>query len=74
MKTSTLILCTILSFSTFAEDRPQADSELIEELKQFCMEISEEDGTGELDLAAFLLDCVNSELDEEGYRPVTKLD
>lgn len=73
MKTNTLILCALLSFSVFAADRPEADSELITELKQFCTEVAEDEGTGDLDLHTFLLACVNQELDEEGYRPITKL-
>lgn len=46
----------------------------IDELKQFCSEIAEEDGTGDLSLPAFLLVCVNEELDEEGYQLIKKLD
>ncbi|MFT7261684.1 MAG: hypothetical protein ACI9MS_003562 [Glaciecola sp.] len=74
MKTAILILSTLLSFSIFADEKPIASNELIAELKQFCSEVAEEDGIGELDLSAFLLVCVNQELDEEGYQPIKKLD
>ena len=74
MKVNTLITCVLLSFSTFADDRPEAESEFIAELKQFCTEVAEDEGTGDLALQTFLLDCVNQELDEEGYRPITKLE
>jgi hypothetical protein len=74
MKKTILILCAMLSFTIFADEKPKADSELIAELKQFCSEVADEDGTGDLDLPAFLLSCVNQELEEEGYRPIKKLD
>jgi hypothetical protein len=78
MKATILILSTLLSlslsFGIFAEEKPKADSELIAELKQFCSEVAEEDGTDDLSLPAFLLACVNQELDEEGYQSIKKLD
>jgi hypothetical protein len=74
MKVNILITFILLSFSTIADDRPEAESELIAELKQFCIEVAEDEGTGDLDLQTFLIDCVNQELDEEGYRPIKKLE
>ena len=78
MKTAILILSTLLStslsFGIFADEKPKADIELIAELKQFCSEVAEEDGTDDLSLPAFLLVCVNQELDEEGYQSIKKLD
>jgi hypothetical protein len=74
MKKPVLIFCAILSFSIFASEKPEADSEVIAELKQFCTEVAEEDGTGDLDIPTFLLICVNQELEDEGYRPIKKLD
>lgn len=47
MKTNIVILCAILSFSTFADVRPEADSDFIAQLKPSCMEVAEEDGKGE---------------------------
>jgi hypothetical protein len=37
------------------------------------MEVAEDEGTGELSMEAFLLNCVNEELESEGYQPITKL-
>ncbi len=74
MKKSILALCAVFAFSSVADERPEADPETIAELKQYCMEVAQEDGTGESTLAEFLLNCVNQELLDEGYKPIKKLD
>jgi len=74
MKKVLLTLCVLLTTSVLADDRPVADQELITELKQYCTEIAQEDGTGGKELPVFMLECVNEELDSEGYQPLSKLD
>ncbi|MFQ3249500.1 hypothetical protein [Glaciecola sp.] len=73
MKFTFLVAALLFAASTVADDRPVADIELIKELKQYCMEVAEDEGTGELSMEAFLLNCVNEELESEGYQPITKL-
>jgi hypothetical protein len=73
MKFTLLIAGLFLATSTIADDRPVADAELIKELKEYCMEIAADEGTGELSMQAFLLQCVNDELESEGYQTITKL-
>lgn len=74
MNKSILVMLALLSTSIFADERPEADVETIAELKQFCMEVAEEDGTGDMTMQMFLLKCVNQELEDEGYRPAEKLE
>ena len=75
MKRSTLAIFFILlaSFGVSADDRPIADMEMVMELKQFCEDIADDEGTDGMELNDFLLQCVNDELDAEGYQPIDKL-
>ena len=73
MKFTFLLAGLLFAASTIADDRPVADVELVKELKEYCMEIAEDEGTGKLSMQDFLLKCVNEELESEGYQPVTKL-
>jgi len=73
MKKVLLTLCLFLTTAVVADERPVADKELIAELKQYCTELAQEDGTDGKELQVFMLECVNEELDSEGYQPLTKL-
>ncbi|MDP5032992.1 MAG: hypothetical protein NWQ54_22375 [Paraglaciecola sp.] len=73
MKTVALLFVGLLSFSLYADEKPAADEALLKELKQFCTEMAEDDGIAADKLAAYLLSCVNEELESEGYAPVKKL-
>jgi hypothetical protein len=73
MKKLLLTLSLLLSTSVMADDRPIADKELIAELKQYCTELAQEDGTDGKELKVYMLECVNEELDSEGYQLLTKL-
>ena len=73
MKKVLLTLGLLLATSVSADERPVADKELIAELKQYCTELAQEDGTDGKELEVFMLECVNEELDSEGYQPVTTL-
>jgi len=66
-------VCSTVIPHSLAEDLPKADDESIQELKEFCNEVAQEDGTGELTLTDFLLKCVNEELESEGYEQLKKL-
>jgi hypothetical protein len=73
MKTVALVIVGLLSFSSYADDKPTADEALLKELKQFCSEMAEDEGIAADKLPAYLLKCVNDELESEGYAIVTKL-
>jgi hypothetical protein len=73
MKKLLLTLSLLLSTTVMADDRPVADKELIAELKKYCTELAQEDGTDGKELKVFMLECVNEELDSEGYQPLTEL-
>lgn len=73
MKKILLTLSLLLTTSVLAEERPIADAKLIAELKQYCTELAQEDGTGGKDLKVFMLECVNEELESEGFQPLTVL-
>jgi hypothetical protein len=73
MKTVALVFVGLLSFSLYADEKPTADEAFLKELKQFCTEMAEDEGVTADKLAAYLLTCVNEELESEGYAPVTKL-
>ncbi|MBT1451868.1 hypothetical protein KJ365_13325 [Glaciecola sp. XM2] len=62
-----------LAFTAIADDKPVADLELILDLKQFCEDIAESEGTDGKPLPEFLLACVNEELELEGFQAITKL-
>jgi hypothetical protein len=62
-----------MKFAALADEGDVADIALIAELKQYCAEISGEDGTGNKSQEQFMLDCVNKELASEGYQALEKL-
>jgi membrane carboxypeptidase/penicillin-binding protein len=73
MKKVLLTLGLLLATTVMAEEQPIADKELITELKQYCTELAQEEGTNGKELKVFMLECVNEELDSEGYQPLTTL-
>jgi hypothetical protein len=73
MKKLLLALGLLLTTAAMADERPSPEKELISELKQYCTELANEDGTGDKELQMFILECINEELDSEGYQPISKL-
>jgi hypothetical protein len=73
MKKVLLTVGLLLTASVVADDRPVADQALIAELKQYCAELAQEDGTDGKELKVYMLECINEELDSEGYQPLSKL-
>lgn len=77
MKLPLLVACFFLLASSVAsgasDDRPIADAKLINELKVYCMEEAEDEGVGKKEMDAFLLGCINDELESEGYQPIKSL-
>ena len=73
MKTLVSLLLSCLAVSAFANEAKPAPAELVAELTTFCQEVAEEDGTNGKPLNEFLLECVNEELESEGFEPVEAL-
>ncbi|MFQ3198413.1 MAG: hypothetical protein ACJAUL_000030 [Paraglaciecola sp.] len=67
------LLLSLTLFAAVADEGELADAALIEELNQYCAEVSAEDGTGTKSQEQFMLDCVNEELANEGYQTLEKL-
>lgn len=62
-----------LAFSAMATESETAPAELIAELTQFCKEVAEEEGTKGKPEDVFVLECVNDELEAEGYQKLKSL-
>ena len=73
MKKLTGLALLMVSFLAISDDLVPADKETIEELKKYCQSIADEEGTEGKELNVFLLECVNQELEAEGYLPIKKL-
>ncbi|PKG98582.1 hypothetical protein CXF95_11905 [Paraglaciecola sp. MB-3u-78] len=73
MKKVLFTLGLLLATTVMADEQPIADKELIAELKQYCTELAQEEGTDGKELKEFMLECVNEELDSEGYQTLTTL-
>ncbi|MDB2330542.1 hypothetical protein N9V74_02405 [Alteromonas sp.] len=70
MKYIWLVAGLAFSSTTFADDRPVANMDLVLEYKAYCTELAEDEGTDGLSLDDYLLSCINEELDIEGYQPI----
>lgn len=73
MKGLMLVGISALTFSAMATAQEAAPVDLIAELTQFCTEVAEDEGTKGMALNEFLLQCVNDELEAEGYATVSSL-
>ncbi len=73
MKGLMLVGISALTFSAMATAQEAAPADLIAELTQFCTEVAEDEGTKGMALNEFLLQCVNDELEAEGYAAVSSL-
>ncbi len=62
-----------LAFSVMATESETAPAELVAELTQFCKEVAEEEGTKGKPEDVFVLECVNDELEAEGYQKLKSL-
>ncbi|GAB2697703.1 hypothetical protein [Aliiglaciecola aliphaticivorans] len=50
-----------------------ADPDTVSDMLQYCLEVAEEDGTGDLSKQEFILNCVNQELESEGFTKINAL-
>ena len=68
-----LVGLSAMAFSVLAAASEEAPAELVAELTQFCKEIAEEEGTKGKPEDVFVLECVNDELEAEGYQKLKSL-
>ena len=74
MRSLFLIGCSVMALSVSATESETAPAELIAELQQYCTEVAEDEGTQGKPMKTFVLECVNDELESEGYQKITSLD
>ncbi|QSX31757.1 hypothetical protein JYB88_03340 [Shewanella cyperi] len=55
-------------------DLPPAPTEDVVQIKAVCQQIALEDQVEAADMQKFLLGCLNEQLNEMGYQPLTSLD
>lgn len=70
----TLIFSSLMLVANTAIALPQPLVKDIVSLKAACAEIAQEDQLPESEIAPFLLDCVNDQLNERGYERVEHLE
>lgn len=73
MKTLMSLFISFLAVPALANDAKTAPAELVAELITFCLEVATEDGTNGKRLNVFLLECVNEELESEGFEAIDEL-
>jgi len=77
MKKSVLVmLFTVFSISSQANDDvelTEASASYIQMVIEACKEYAVEDGIDTTDLSGYLLNCVNDDLEENDFKPLTSL-
>ena len=56
-----------------ADDAPTASAEMIKEYTEMCVNWAKDDDVSNEELNAYVLKCVNDELESEGYQKVTSV-
>ena len=73
MKKVLALLAFSFAFSTYAEELPVAGAAIKKEMIEYCKEMAEDESIEAVDLQSYLLECVNKELESEGYAPLIKI-
>ncbi|MCV2884103.1 hypothetical protein OE749_05310 [Aestuariibacter sp. AA17] len=73
MKKTFMTIALLASLGVVAEELAPADAELLAELKEYCQEVAEEERSEDQSVDAFVLECVNYELESMGYAQVAKI-
>ena len=69
-----VIILGLTSLTLTADDLPDAPKDFIDSVINDCKEYAAEDGIEQEKMKGYLLECVNGELDAEGYKKVDKLE
>ena len=73
MKIKTLLLASLIAVQANANETEKAPKDLISEVIGYCKDMAADEQIGSALLSAWLLECVNAELEAEGYAPIKKL-
>ncbi|MGL5046742.1 MAG: hypothetical protein ACRC6S_04035 [Shewanella sp.] len=68
-------LLALVSFTSFADDSslPSAPATDVAQLKEACQQMASEDQVDNAELKQYVLDCLNDQLTEIGYKTVTEI-
>lgn len=68
-------LLALVSATSFADDSslPSAPAADVAQLKEVCQQMASEDQVENAELKQYVLDCVNDQLTEIGYKSVTEV-
>ncbi|GIU02637.1 hypothetical protein C9I43_02185 [Shewanella morhuae] len=68
-------LLALVSATSFADDSslPSAPAADVAQLKEVCQQMASEDQVENAELTQYVLDCVNDQLTEIGYKSVTEV-
>ncbi|GIU20332.1 hypothetical protein [Shewanella glacialipiscicola] len=68
-------LLALVSVTSFADDStlPPAPAADVAQLKEVCQQMASEDQVENAELKQYVLDCVNDQLTEIGYKSVTEV-
>jgi len=66
-------ICALLSVAVVAQEAAEAPKSIIADYIELCTSYATEDGIGKDDMDSYLLECVNTELTDNGYKEVKSL-
>jgi hypothetical protein len=69
-----VIILGLISLTLTADDLPDAPKDLLDSTIKECKEYAAEDGIEQEKMKIYLLECVNSELEDQGYKKLDKLE
>ncbi|MET1256144.1 hypothetical protein ABVT43_13470 [Aliikangiella sp. GXAS 311] len=68
------LIVALFSLNALAINEPKdAPKDVLDEAIELCKRYASEDQINPEELEVYLLDCVNSELETQGYKPVEKI-
>ncbi|MBQ4858214.1 hypothetical protein [Pseudoalteromonas sp. MMG007] len=66
-------LFTVSATYAVADDTPIASAEMIKEYTEMCVNWAKDDDVNDEALNAYVLRCVNDELESEGYKKISSV-
>jgi hypothetical protein len=67
------LICSLLSLSAIAEEEKKAPKSVVNDYIELCTIYATEDDISKEELDSYLLNCVNEELKDNGYKEVNSL-
>ncbi|KPZ62197.1 hypothetical protein [Pseudoalteromonas sp. P1-7a] len=66
-------LFSVSATAAIADDAPAASAQTIKEYTDMCVNWAKDDDVANEDLLGYVLQCVNDELESEGYKKVSSV-